>query len=346
MRQVEIEEWALRVCAHVREGRPFEDARVELKAEWPNDPHRTARQMAGHANAAGGEVLLWLIGVDEGSQTVGITDTHDFADWWGPIAACFDEAAPTVTAVVVHLGQEIVVALLIETAGAPFVVKNPDFGSPGVRVSLEVPWREMATTRTARRSDLLRVLVPAERLPVVQVRRAKVRAFRGGEADSVEYEGSRIAEQLFVKLDCYIEVPMGAGLVLPDHQCDGSIVIGSERIDLDEVLPGAYVSMAIEHPRKRNMREPREPVRTVQQGLDQLIVDGPGPMEVQASAYSRPVELPADIQDSGAGISLRLRFVGLDRPVEIDIDQIPWRTGFVDSGEPGAIMADWVVATP
>jgi hypothetical protein len=42
-------------------GHQVEDDRVELKAEWPPAEHKTARQIAGHANASGGEPLLWII---------------------------------------------------------------------------------------------------------------------------------------------------------------------------------------------------------------------------------------------------------------------------------------------
>ncbi len=55
-------------------------------------------------------------------------------------------------------GSVIVVAMLFETDRAPFVVKNPAYGTVGGDpVSLEVPWREGATTRSARRRDLLRL---------------------------------------------------------------------------------------------------------------------------------------------------------------------------------------------
>ena len=60
MRLVQIENWALDVINSVDAGHPSEDARVELKAEWI-EAQKAARQIAGHANAARGDPILWLV---------------------------------------------------------------------------------------------------------------------------------------------------------------------------------------------------------------------------------------------------------------------------------------------
>ena len=60
MRTHEIEEWALRATRRVEERQPNEDSRVELKADWI-DPQKTARRIAGHANALRGEPILWTL---------------------------------------------------------------------------------------------------------------------------------------------------------------------------------------------------------------------------------------------------------------------------------------------
>lgn len=64
MRQIEIEAWVLRVIEQVKRGQSNEDSRVELKARWI-EPEKAARQIAGHANAARGDKILWIIGLDE-----------------------------------------------------------------------------------------------------------------------------------------------------------------------------------------------------------------------------------------------------------------------------------------
>src|SRR5437879_2012436 len=64
MKSAQIEAWILRIADRIKGGKPLEDSRVEIKAEW-TDPIPAARRIAAHANAAGGEPILWIIGIDE-----------------------------------------------------------------------------------------------------------------------------------------------------------------------------------------------------------------------------------------------------------------------------------------
>jgi len=64
MKPSQIEAWALNVIARVINGQPNEDSRVELKSEWIAPPD-AARRIAAHANAAFGDSILWIIGVDQ-----------------------------------------------------------------------------------------------------------------------------------------------------------------------------------------------------------------------------------------------------------------------------------------
>ena len=73
IRAHEIENWVLEIIEQVESGQPNEDYRVELKAEWP-DAKKAARRIAGHANAAHGEPILWVIGVDEKKGAVGVNN--------------------------------------------------------------------------------------------------------------------------------------------------------------------------------------------------------------------------------------------------------------------------------
>jgi hypothetical protein len=68
MNPTQIETWALRVIERVEARQPNEDSRVELKREWPAQPNRAARQIAGHVNAARGEPVLWLIGLNRSTE--------------------------------------------------------------------------------------------------------------------------------------------------------------------------------------------------------------------------------------------------------------------------------------
>ena len=70
----------------------------------------------------------------------------------------------------IPVDNKTVVALLFETDRAPFVIKNQAYGSPGGgSVELEVPWRENTAIRSARRSDLIRLLAPLELLPEIEI---------------------------------------------------------------------------------------------------------------------------------------------------------------------------------
>lgn len=84
MRNSEIERWSLDVIRRVEGQQPVEDSRVELKRAWPSDYPKTARRIAGHANAARGEPILWLIGVDETAGVLG-ADYAEFSGWFSQV---------------------------------------------------------------------------------------------------------------------------------------------------------------------------------------------------------------------------------------------------------------------
>jgi hypothetical protein len=160
----QIEAWALDVIERVDSGASVEDSRVELKAEWP-EPQKAARRIAGHANAARGAEILWLIGVDEDRGVVG-AEANEFAAWFPQVEAGFDGLAPAHTELHVPTTGQTVVAMLFETERAPFVVKNPAYGrTGGGSVELEVPWRDGTRIRSARRSELVRLLSPLAEQP-------------------------------------------------------------------------------------------------------------------------------------------------------------------------------------
>lgn len=175
MRPSDVEEWAQRVIAALQDGRALEDSRVELKSGWP-EPEKAARRIAGHANAACGEDILWLVGVTEDGALPGL-DAKDLASWWPRVKAHMRPPVPEVQPVTVCFNSQLAVALLIDSSRAPYLVKNPRYGSPeGGPVEFEVPWREMTSVRTARHEDLIRILVPLARLPTVEVLSADLQA--------------------------------------------------------------------------------------------------------------------------------------------------------------------------
>lgn len=161
MKKIQIEGWALRVVEQINSGQPNEDFTVELKREWP-DAKKAARRIAGHANAAQGDFILWLIGVDETDGVVGANHL-DVASWYAEVKTQFDGLAPALIDLNVPVEDQVITSLVFETDRAPFVVKNPMYGtSGGGAVQLEVPWREGTSIRSATRSDLIKLLSSKE----------------------------------------------------------------------------------------------------------------------------------------------------------------------------------------
>src|SRR5271155_3156392 len=114
MRPQQIEAWVLAILDRVNRGQRVEDSRVELKADWP-DPAKAARRIAGHANASGGEAVLWVIGLDEDYGVVSVTET-DLAQWRSRIAAEFDGIEPAMTDLIVPTSGGKLWALLFDTS--------------------------------------------------------------------------------------------------------------------------------------------------------------------------------------------------------------------------------------
>jgi hypothetical protein len=162
MRNIQIEAKVLKIVDQIRQGKPVEDAAVELKAEWPADISKASRRLAGHANAARGEEILWIIGIDEKNRAITGANKVELANWIPQIESRFDGVAPNLSKdllIPLETGESVV-ALLFETDQAPYVVKHhkdPNF--------LEVPWRQGTRVRSAKRAELIRLLSPMINLP-------------------------------------------------------------------------------------------------------------------------------------------------------------------------------------
>lgn len=211
MRKHEIEYWVLRIIDMVVNKQPVEDDRVELKSIWSPDHKKTARQIAGHANAARGEPILWIIGVDERKGVKGV-DHEELSNWFNSVKSCFDESlAPDLTSLVVPYDNKTVTALFFETDRAPFVIKNRSGG----QITHEVPWREGNSTRSAKRTDLIKILSPLQRNPVVDI--------LGGELILRKYiDTQKMSEKFYLslKLELYVTTISTNIVVIPFHNCN------------------------------------------------------------------------------------------------------------------------------
>jgi hypothetical protein len=221
MKQIEIESWALGVLERAEKKQSIEDSRVELKTVWP-EPAKTARQLAGHANAARGEPILWLIGVDEKQTKIVGANPQELSIWLSQLKTWFDGLAPELEHVNVPHNGVTVSALCFDTSRFPYVVKNPAFGkTSGEAIQFEVPWREGNSTRSATRSNLVSMLSGLPLLPKVEIRSGEI-AFVPKSAQHPSYWKFALAVYM---------VPLSQGsLTFPFHKCSAVLVGASQTI--------------------------------------------------------------------------------------------------------------------
>jgi hypothetical protein len=297
MRARDIEFWALNIIERVELKQRNEDTLVELKSEWI-PPSKAARQIAGHANAARGEPILWLIGVDE-KQGVRGADLQELADWWKQVEVEFDGVAPTMRDINVPWKGHTVAALLFETERAPFVVRNPAHGkSGGGSVQREVPWREGTSTRSATRSDLMLLLSPLQRVPRCELLEGSLTLYSGNyHGDDRAYHTWRLY------LTLYMYPKNDAQTVIPTHLCKASFEVAGhiEETYFHAVDFPVYGTSTIGGIGGTNGSGG--------------IIDGPGVLYVQAHADL----IPAEINKPGnARIKVDLRPTDADIPIVID----------------------------
>src|SRR5687768_5866162 len=115
----QIEHWAREVIERVKARQPVEDARVELKSDWPREHRKAARQIAGLANAARGEPVLFLVGVDEKAGTVSGAAMTDLVAWHAQVVRCFDSVSPIMHEHAFGIDGHTVVALQFDTIAPP-----------------------------------------------------------------------------------------------------------------------------------------------------------------------------------------------------------------------------------
>ena len=292
MRLVEIENWTLNVLHQVDSRQPNEDSRVELKADWIA-PYKAARQLAGHANAARGDPILWLIGVDQQSGSVGV-DHKELADWLRQVSSHFEGASPEVIDVNISFQGKTVVALFVETDHAPFVVKNPDFGTrTGVAIAYEVPWREGTTTRTATRAHLIRLLVPRLALPEIEI------------IDTELVLRKRDKYYWNLKMRLYAVPQVGTLVVIPFHRCEVRVELApcGTTVDLGSVSirPPYFIMSTASRPDSL----------TAENTGNELLLQGPSRVDLFAEGWSD--EVLASLEGSSVHVVARLAPTHTDR---------------------------------
>jgi len=317
MRTVDIEGWALRIVDAVRAAQHIEDSRVELKATWP-DPIKSARRLAGHLNASRGDDVLWLIGLDEKRGVVGAA-AADTAAWWASVAAEFVDVVPTPTDVAaLTTDGPVIVALHFTSEAAPYVVRNPAHGNAGNVVEREVPWREATGVRSARRADLVRLLLPQVQTPRVEVlsASASVTQDRYNKIDGLP------AAEWNVRVSLYFEIDLGASVVIPWHRVVMTITSGSLLRRLRPQLTGHAVSG---HGGERSFfAGSKVTVATIHTGAEQVLIEGPGRLTAHGHAREALTDdLHAVPEHAPATLNITWLAVDADHPQRLVLEVSP-----------------------
>lgn len=230
MQPHQLENLIMETADRVLARQPIEDSRIELKSKWLDDHHDAARQLAGLANASRGEPVIWIIGIDEKShQIVGASDV-ELSRWWAQVESKFESTAPTMVLnrAPQHSSGVALVGLLFDASGRPFVVNNPKGG----QITYEVPWRSGNSTRSAKRSDLIRILSPLSAVPRVDLLDATLSAT--AEATSAGRASDR--KFLFaVSATVYITPYYDSAITIPIHLVSETAKIYTSHCDAESV---------------------------------------------------------------------------------------------------------------
>jgi hypothetical protein len=310
MRLHEIENWARRIVARVKRGEQREDSLVELKAKWP-DPRWSARQLAAHANAARGNPILWIVGLDEQHGIVGAAH-NEVGDWYAQIRAEFESGvAPSL------LGHPTfdedghsLTPLLFSTDRPPYVVRNPARDSPkSGPFSLEVPWREGTNVRSAGRAELLQILTEQVQLPTIELLAAESAATRNKAAEATFVAWN-------IELEIYFTCHSREPLVFPFHRMLVAARLTVARDVLIE-FPKPHISPPLAWSRDEGRRNLSA---TIESTSDELIVQGSGMAYVRVNARSGDIP---NLEPQSLLITLRLFAAGHTLPVALELD-VPW----------------------
>lgn len=203
---------------HVVDGGRIEDDRVEAKSIWPADHRKAARQIAGLANASGGETALWIVGLNEDARKVVSPGPDDPGAWWASTRKWFADVAPEVALLTVPTRTGSVIAIQFDTSRAPYMVTT--HGKDGV--DREVPWRQGNQTRSAHRSELIRSLVAQAQAPLLDGVTGYLRVM----LDAYETDTLVFDFELTAFMECLEPCR------LPEHQWRATLTAGNHVVKL------------------------------------------------------------------------------------------------------------------
>lgn len=240
MTALQLEALAMQTAERVKAGHRVEDSFIEAKREWPRDYPKIARRLAAHANEMRGQPAVWIIGVDEDASAVLGAEKEEQGDWHAQVSKHFDQVAPalSLSRVAFH-GDVPVVALLFDTTAAPYVVKK-EHGTRGFEH--DVPMRDGTRTRSARRSEIVRLLAPISPRVESEVLQARVypRYSRPGSVASSltappNAWGTPRLPAWAVEWDIYLTLLGNGPLTFPKHMAKGQLTVDSKAHPVDIV---------------------------------------------------------------------------------------------------------------
>ena len=314
MRMPELEFKVQQAIEQVEAGNLVEDQRIELKRIFLLDDRKAARQLAGLANACRGNEVVWIIGLDEEKGVVDI-DKEELANWWPKVKKHFCSPAPVLetNCVVTHNGKPVV-GLCFRTDNLPYLITNPNGG----QISREVPWREGNRTRTAKRSDLLKVLVPQMDLPVLEPVHAVV-----------DCTWNQRETKLAVILNTFVYTSDKTYATIPFHR---NILM------LRDTVTGHHFELPI-YPDKTNMKKLNNDLfgNLVQHNRNEVNITGSGVMILQAEKKGLSRIQLQELANHPLEVSCSLFAFNLEAPLKASIElptmevdtphQLQWRIG-------------------
>ncbi len=209
-----LEAWAQEVVEKVAKKSLVEDDFIEFKRTWIK-PHKAARRIAAHANAARGQDILWLIGVDpdEPDPFFELPESKP-EEWFAQVKAFFvDGHSPGVRFFHVGWGDKVLYAIVFDTSEFPYLISlkryNQEEQKPEGVAESELPWREGTSTRSAKRTEILSLLHKLPPLPTFEVLLARCSC-----------PEPKIGVQPTCRLDLkfYVMPPTGQQPVVPRHR--------------------------------------------------------------------------------------------------------------------------------
>lgn len=218
MHPSQLEARVLQIASLVRDKAKLEDSSVELKAEWPADPTKFARQLAGMCNSLHGLDALIVIGLCEKRGAIGCVP-QEMASFWPQVQREFDGVAPDqLLNLVIPFEGKTLHALLFSTQRVPFVVRSAAAKGGAGPIDREVPWRDGNRTRTATREDLVRLLAPLQETPSLEWIEGTAE-YGLGTLDPIQ--GTRLPDRrrLNLTVKVYLATSSASRVVYPLHKC-------------------------------------------------------------------------------------------------------------------------------